>query len=416
MFGYFVYDSFLLKKKYSLSTYITTGIFFPLLLYKLKWSVLIEENESVYFLYTFFALTLIYIIYHLCTRNMYLQDYGNNERIIINKNGLLTLTIINYMFIVLYLLENYLGSGHIIPTLMGIDIHTYSASFISYFTTSFYCLCSLNYFAYKATTKKKFILWIMIIFLIPVLTRASRMQMLIATVSFLSLVLFIESSYSKFNNEYRKKFKNMRYKIVIMMIIFLFALVALTTYRMNHFGIYSLVYSDTIGYSGPELFEPLSPYYGYFPLSFNNLNINMLNMVVDHNYIGIYSFPCLYFSILRLHNIFDLNQYQYLDGNYMTSTSATVPTGFWEFYYDFGILCFIPIMLAMCITYLFYKLGSEERKHLTFRTLYFWYTPLWFFQSFQNVLFASTFIVHAIIIGLLVSNMFYVKKDLTVKS
>ena len=408
--AFFLYDSLIIKKYYSVSTFIFLGIIVPLTLYDFEWSYLIIKERSFYFVYTFTCLCIVYSIYHLLTKNLRISSFIAQDRIKFKKTGIFLVKVINISFVLLYLFENYLGSGYIITTLKGIDIHTFSFPIISYFTNCFYTVIVIDYFAWKASSKKKYIIWSIAIILIPFITRASRMQSVIAIFSVLSLILFFEAGSAKGNAVKEKHFKKMRQMIFISLILLIGGLIALTTYRMNHFGVYNLSYANEIGYCGPEILEFLSPYYGYFPLSFNNLNGNMLMQNVEHNYIGLYSFSCFYYGLLQLDNILSINQYQYLVGRYITTPSATVATGFWEYYYDFGILCFIPVVIALIVCYFLLKCSSREKRRLTFRTLYFWYVPLWFFMSFQNVLFGPIILVNGIILAFLISIIFKVER------
>ena len=179
---------------------------------------------------------------------------------------------------------------------------------------------------------------------------------------------------------------------------------------MNHFGKYNLTYDTEIRYTGPEWLAFLSPYYGYFPLSFNNLNANMLIRDVTHNYIGLYSFGCFYFGIFQLDNLLGIDVYAYERGSYITSLSASVPTGFWEYYYDFGYLCFIPVISAFAICYFFLINSAKEKSKIVYRCQYFWYVPLWFLMSFQNTMFLPTSIITGIFLYFIIDNSFYIKQ------
>ena len=102
--------------------------------------------------------------------------------------------------------------------------------------------------------------------------------------------------------------------------------------------------------------------------------------------------------MFQIDNLLGLSTTGYLNNRIILTGLATVPTGFYEYYYDFGVFLFVPILVAILITYYFEKKGAGEKERLTYRTLYYWYVPYWFFMSFQNMLFQST----AIIVGLLI--------------
>jgi hypothetical protein len=170
-------------------------------------------------------------------------------------------------------------------------------------------------------------------------------------------------------------------------------------------------YASGIMYTGPKWLTWIAPFYGYFPLSFNNLKINIINRTISHNYIGLYSFAALYFGIFQLDNVLGISTNAFLQNRLITNGLATVPTAFWEYYYDFGMLFFIPLIVALLITRIFEKRASKEQNKLTYRTLYFWYVSYWFFTSFQNTLFLSTMIVVGIITYFVIKRSFYLMNE-----
>ena len=403
-----IYEFFFKKKYFSVLTYIWSGIIFPLFLYQLGWSDLIDNSNSKMFNYIFIWLTICIIFYFVLSYNDQPHPLEIYDQICITSFGKIILPLLNIGFILLYLIENYIGSRSFIPGLQKIDIHTFSAPIISYLTNMPFVVMVFDYYAYKATKNKRYWLLIITIFFIPVVTRSARMQMMISAVQFISLLFFIELPGAMKNLKAKKNFRRIKRIVIIIGIATIIGLTQFTNYRMNHYGKYNYSFADNIGYTGPKMFEFFAPYYGYFPLSFNNLKINLARPVV-HNYIGLYSFNCFYFGILQLDNLLGISVTGNIKDRLITNPSATVPTGFWDFYFDFNYLCFIPMIVAFVICYYFLKKSKKEKKRLTYRTLYFWYIPLWFFMSFQNVIFGSTIIVAGILLSFLIRYSFVIK-------
>lgn len=396
LFLVWIFMFFCVKKKNSVITYIFWGIYFPLLLYQFRWSKLIDRSNSFYFNYIFICLTIICLMYSFFS-------YKNpgigplKGKVVVTKFGKQIFYILNIGYILLYLFENYLGAGTLFPGLNGIDIHTYAAPLISYITNAQFLLLCYNYFYYKAKKNKLSLIFIICIVLMPIVTRLSRMSVVISLVQFFSLILFMETGKNKKNKLAKTKSRKIKFVIVFLVVFGFVGLSVFTQYRMEmHSADYS--YLKGIRFIGPSNLAWLAPYYGYFPLSFNNLKINILYRSIKHNYVGLYSFSCLYFGLFQIDNLLGLSTTGYLNNRIILTGLATVPTGFYEYYYDFGVFLFVPILVAILITYYFEKKGAGEKERLTYRTLYYWYVPYWFFMSFQNMLFQST----AIIVGLLI--------------
>ena len=410
MFLLWSYVFFIQKQRFSIITYITAGVYFPLFLYLLYWSDLSDRTESFVFDYIFVTLAVLCTIYVANAykgKNSHIRSIDG--RIYVTKFGRQLYGLINCTYIVLYFLENYLGSGSFVPGLVGIDIHTYSAPIISYFTNAQYLLLAYNYYYYKSTRRKSAIAFSLVDIIIPVITRLARMSIVMAIVQIGSLILFFETdkikkTISKFE---KKKIRRIKQTIFLVAAIGFVALSTFTQYRMNLHNA-EFTYGFGIAFSGPKRAEWLAPFYGYFPMSFNNLKINILRRKVTHNYIGLYSFFSLYFGLLQVDNLFGIDTTGQLKNRLITNGLATVPTAFWDYYYDFDLLLVIPIIVAMFISYKFEKKSRKESKKLTYRTLYFWYVPYWFFTSFQNTLFLAPAIVVAMLTYYIIKHSFKV--------
>ena len=409
MFLLWSYVFFIQKQKFSIITYITAGVYFPLFLYLLYWSDLSDRTESFVFDYIFVSLAILCTIYVGITyRGNYRHVRSIDGTIYVTKFGRQFYGVINFIYIALYFLENYLGSGSAVPGLVGIDIHTYSAPIISYFTNA-HLLLAYNYYYYKSTKRKSALAFSLVDIIVPVMTRLARMSIVMAVVQVGSLILFLETdtikrTLSKFE---KRKIKRIKQGVFLVAVIGFVTLSTFTQYRMNLHNA-EFTYGSGIAFSGPEWAEWLAPFYGYFPMSFNNLKINILRRKVTHNYIGLYSFFSLYFGLFQVDNLLGIDTAGQLKGRLVTNGLATVPTAFWDYYYDFGLLLVIPIIVAILISYNFEKKSRRELRKLTYRTLYFWYVPYWFFASFQNTLFLAPAIVIAVLTYYIIKHSFNV--------
>ena len=402
-----IYTFFIKKNYLHVITFITFGIFLPVFLYQLDWSELIDVSFSLKYIYIIFVIALISIVYTSLTCNRKIPTIKLNERVKITKFGLQMSTFINVIFVVLYLFENYLGSGTIIPGLVGIDIHNkYSAPIISYVTNASFLFLSFDFLAYKATNKKKYILWMIIIIMIPVVTRSARMVMVMSFIQLLCLYLSFEKEKKEQTKKEKKRAKKRNIILGIFTICLAVGLMSYTNYRMSGYGKYDITYYEMTKWCGPEWLKWFSPFYGYFALSFNNLKINVVNRVVSHNYIGIYSFASLFFGLFQIDNLFGVEGAGQIKGNLITNGSANVPTGFWDYYYDFGLLFFIPFIVAIIILNYFLKKSIQNKSRLDYKVMYCWYVVYFFFMSFQNTLFMSTSLVSGLIMLFIIRRSF----------
>ena len=112
MFLLWSYVFFIQKQKFSIITYITAGVYFPLFLYLLYWSDLSDRTESFVFDYIFVSLAILCTIYVGITyRGNYRHVRSIDGTIYVTKFGRQFYGVINFIYIALYFLENYLGSG-----------------------------------------------------------------------------------------------------------------------------------------------------------------------------------------------------------------------------------------------------------------------------------------------------------------
>lgn len=409
MFALWIFMFFGCKRRFSVMTYIFWGVYFPLFLYQLNWSGLIDDCNSGMFNYIFIVIAILFTLYCLATYNKPQIAQLQGEIVVTRFARQLSLPL-NLSYFILYLIENYIGSGSFIPGLVGIDIHTYSAPIISYITNAQFLILAFDYYFFKATNKKKYIVFMGLVVLIPVLTRLARMTIVMALVQIGSLILFCEIKNIR-NRFYNKKVaKKIKRLLIVLGVCGFVGFSAFTQYRMELHNA-DFTYQVGILYQGPKWLSWIAPYYGYFPLSFNNLKINILYRAVNHNYIGIYSFSSLFFGVLQLDNLLGINPNGFLKDRLITSGLATVPTAFWEYYYDYGYLFFIPVIVALILCYRFERKAMREKNRLPYHTLYFWYISYWFFTSFQNTMFLAPSIVVGIMMFYIIKHSFKIKNE-----
>ena len=404
------YEFFVIKNHLHVLTFIALGVFVPIFLYELNWSALINKNNCFMYTYIIVVITIITIVYSVLTLRSSPNKLKTNEKIAFTKFGYSIALLINVLFVGLYLLENYMGSGMLFPALAKVDIHNkYSAPIISYITNASFMFISFDYLAYKATKKKKYLVYLIIIAFIPIITRSSRFIMLISLIQLLCLYALFEKEKKEQTIKEKRKSKRIHILIFIGLVVLMVLLSSYTNYRMSGYGKYDITYASMTKWTGPEFLTWLSPFYGYFALSFNNLKINLLYNSVNHNYIGLYSFHSLYFGLLQLDNILGINPSGQVANNLITSGSANVPTGFWDYYYDYGYLFFIPYIIALLINSFFLKKSKKESTKVCFRTMYCWYVVYFAFMSFQNTLYMSTSLVSGLIMFFIIKNSFKVE-------
>ena len=404
---------FVKKRLFDINMFVLIGIYLPMGLFFLNWSLYVDTDISDKFYLIFSYLNLFLIIYNILVRDCCVFDVSVLPSVVSEPFVLLA----NVAYVLLFEIESYLGSGSFAPALMGIDIHTYSAPIISFVTRSLYAFVIMNFLAYLVTRKKRFLILIAILIALPVVTRNMRITATVALVQFAS---FVAAYYAATWNDASKMklLRNVRDVVRSQKLAILFAIIVavafvggaayMTNDRMSHYGRYDLKYSTEIAYTGPEFMSDVaSVYYGYFPLSFNNLNLSLKYGGTENNFVGLYSYKSLYFGILQWDNVFGLDPAEPDGPNHRVSASpsANVATAFWDYWYDYGYFCFIPIgvMVAICgwIT-----TRLQKRPTLLLLTQYHYFIPLVFFQSFQNVFFGSETLVQIMIVAILLAFAF----------
>lgn len=393
---------FFYKDYFSILTYTVLGIYVPLLMSFLNWSSYSVIDKGWLFYFIFISLDIVCIIY--CFFPIKRLDKIKNIDIS-RKEHAFPLGLVNIVYIVCVLVENVYLSGFLFPSLLGIDVHTGRMPFIYFITTAIYIVVASDIMEFISTKKIRYIVYAVISFLINVISKSSRVDAGIAIVQIGSFLLF----YFLSKNNDRKAFGK---KLLMFFACFFIGFLIVNkgievgNSRMNSNGLYQTVYSDGIGYNGPKTTnEILEYYYGYFPMSFDNLSYNLQHVDSEFNVIGMNSFRCLYFGILQFDNLFNLDGSSAVKNKIIRCKAAAVPTIFWDFYYDFDILIIIPIFITFLVAYQLAR-KTVNKQTLMFCMLYFYWVPLWMFGSFDNRSYDYQIIWHVIMMYVLFKNRY----------
>lgn len=405
---------------FSILTYIVFGIYVPMFFYFAKWSVLFLTPVQDDFYWIFICLNLLLLIVQ------FFDPLIKRPRglCLTYKRGPAFLFLVDSIYVAAMLAENYLGSGHILPGLVGVDIHTFHAPILFYITGATYLVVALN--TLVAINGKKWLLLVdVLVVALLFFGKSARMDAFIAIIECVSLIAFIgipevARKIKERNGRNNRSRKNV-VAAVIMAAVLILAVqtgVNIGNDRMNSYGRYDITYGDGIGYCGPELFgDTLSLYYGYFPFSFYNLNNNIAFVGPQGSFAGINSFRSLYFGVLQFDNLFGAPLNEANDSKVIVTKGATVTTGFWDFYYDYGVFCIIPISVSLVI-YLLLRRALADRMHNSPACIlaYFYWTPLWFFMSFNDTVWDTCVIMNLILIAVVFNRSFFVKCFLPVEA
>ena len=408
---YLIFLMVLRKDYFSLNTYIILGIYLPMFLSEFNWSFLHISNkpDNYYLLFCVFDIFLIFI--------NFLPQSGLHPKDIQFKKNVKAkpIEIYNVLYLMFILIENYYASGHFFPSRYGIDIHTARMPYIYAFTTAIYLISVMNLIEFFVTKKIKYIFYIIFLMAFNIITKSARIDSFICAVQLLSMILFY-FIYSKKTVKKRDKIiKKKKSKTKIIVIVGIISIIILNVginvgiNRMNSKGKYHLSYAkDGLNYKGPSIgnTEIIAYYYGYFPLSYDNLAYNMMYSTIRPNYIGLSSFRTLYFGVLQFDNFFGLDGGEATKANVIRSQAAAVATGFWVFYYDFGDLFFIPLFISFIIYYILKRNITKKNPSALSFVLYFYWIPLWTFLSFDNRIFDYQVLLHIILMIIIIPNRY----------
>jgi len=349
----FVTRFFLKKKIYINFALINSFTFLNFALYLLKWSALASEpSDEVYLIILNLAV--------LCIVSMFVEKPQKVTYLISVRNlrmGGLRINILDAMnVIVLFMIfaESYiLSDGHFFPYLANIDIHVASLGTLSAILRSLdIFVFLLNYMQYYATNKRVYILFDILLVVVNLFTNGSRFLVAIMVGS-----LFVE--YLLYNPLGRKR-KILTFIFIGFILIAVFSIFGIL--RLNNYSLQgNISYARLILYTGPFsqtsfIGEVFSTYYGYFPLSFNNLTLSIEKFKSENfeHYYGQILLSPISVGIFKISKLLNINYMQMVhNATDITHTAATVPTGLFSVYMDFGEMNIIGLTIYFIISLLF---------------------------------------------------------------
>lgn len=369
---------------FSIYGYILLGIYLPLGLYFAGWSELIDPNVETEF-YALFAAFNVVVCLFLVTEGPILQPLAGRVH---SRNHGFLVTVLTGIYVVCCLIENWMASGVLLPALSGIDVHTYHAPVIAYITKSLYVVCAINALSIFAARRWLTRIWhfclIALILFVYVFGKSARVEVAILLVQLVGLCMFVGGR--TVWNRRRRIRPSIAIAGVSMLLVVASLFASIGDERSSHYGQYDVAsYGDSTNYSGPLwLGDWMSWYYGYFPLSFNNLNLSIRESGTGHSLVGLSTFKWLYYGIFQLDNIFGIDASPADSYSVSLVGQAAVTTGFWDIVFDFGVLSFLVFIGALAFYRFLYGRVSSESASLGYVAVYFYWVPTWFFMSFQN--------------------------------
>lgn len=384
---------------YGINSLMLIGVVMPLLLYLADYSVLIDTDIDSNFYYIFIAINLIMSLYSMFAD----ETLPASVELNIANVSIEHAETISLVFLALYVVETYLLSGLLAPALHGKDIHTASFPIISFLTRNIMIPAMLDVICFYKTRKYRYLVYVAVIIFLPIVTRNARMVSFETIMAVLLLWVILHAVKQK---HIKAGFLNVKVKhlvavacVCILAVGVLNYTTELTNKRTINNGAVDFDYGESIGYTGP-LGNIGAVYYGYFPLSYNNLNLRLKYDSPNYNPEGLYSFASLWFGVLELDNIFGISTTQDVANRIVTTSSATVPTAFWTYWYDYGPLGFFPVVVMICTSY--YALMRCRNNPTVLNLLLYTYLAYKiFFESFQNIYFAAPALWGLIILAII---------------
>lgn len=218
-----------------------------------------------------------------------------------------------------------------------------------------------------------------------------------SSISILTGLIFIFES----NRHLLKQIKA-RYRILFFLLAFLLLTVFI---NLGEGRTGTHTYAEWIQYTGPfrdtSLEVVASWFYGYFPFSFYNLN-NTLHNILNENI-------CTYgqFALYPFLAIMHIDDFVGIDVNNLekscrviVNTAATVPTGWYQFFADFGYLFIFDLVFRLLFTYYFEKKRNFFGM-MSFSTMF----CAWSLLAFNDV-FLSGIYLYVIIFSFFIQKIF----------
>lgn len=403
-----LYKIFIKKIFYDYKNIIVIGIYIPLGLYFCRWSEYISVYTSEEFMYIFSLFNFIFLFFNFLELNLNIKNLKIIEYEVKTNNYLIYL---NLFYMIFFVYENIYLTGTIYPMLYGIDIHTQSISAATaiLITKNTIPIILINFLYFEKLRKRKYIIWILFYLFFPVITRGARSNF----IKEICILIFFVLCY------YRVNIIKFLRKYIIVIMLGIFVISYATEYRTNKF--YSSVkgeYKDWIKYNGPLSKSKILPnYYGYYPMSFNNLDLSISDATFKgnenmlENILGRNTFRMLYAGI----DDFLFNSDAYFnrkDVKYVVP-AANVTTGFYDWYYDYKGLIYIPIFFGFLISHIFFK-KLNKKKNVKWLGLYSIFIIGWLNMAFLNTLYGET-VLYSLFFYYILTKIFIKQKKIRLR-
>lgn len=393
------------KKYFSMLIACFIGVYIPLLIYFFRWTDRFVEEISIGFCVTFIsfgAMVLLIPYVDNITGNRHQNRFYD-----IQYRSRVPFDFYNALYLACFFAENYLLSGYLLPAVQGINIHTSRVGILVYITNTTFIAIIGNYLCFYTTRKKRYLVWAIIIAILPIVGKGSRIESALAVCQVVIIAYylwwtnggrFIQDSIEV------KKYKRKRRIIIIVAVISVCVLINYGIYRTSVLG-FTTSYSQGIKYTGPGG-EIGAWMYGYFVFPLNNLNNNILNNSIDGNCFGFSAFKSLWFGILHISKFTNLYSDAAVKNALVLTSSCNVNTGFWDFYYDYGLFIIFPFLLCM----IFYAILSVQKNRLRAKIgdviCFFYWSSLWLFMCFNNTVGFDFVLSNMLLIHLIFNRMF----------
>lgn len=396
------------KDLFGLGTYLLFGVYVPLFLSFCDWSSYHVQERNQWFYYLFIVFGLAVVIFLILPQGR----MGMTNIRFVRRPGAVPVEVYNLIFAGCVLLENWYLSGRFFPSLAGIDIHTQRMPYIYFLTTGVYLVAVLDLLEFHITRRPRFLAYLLGAVVLNVVSKSARVDAFLCILQIMSLWMFLV--FSRRDRVRKRKPRRLGFLLVVALAAVGAIRYALDTgnHRMNHFGQYTYTYAEGIGYHGPQwLGEVLPYYYGYFALSFDNLAHNLEHVAGDLALWGPNTFRALWFGLFQFDNLFGLNGSAAPRANEIRCAAAAVTTGFWDLYYDYGLLLVIPVAVSFFIYMILRRRVTGHLVRTRDLVVYFYWVPLWFLMSFDNRVYDYQVIWHLLILYLVVGRRYTMYYD-----
>jgi hypothetical protein len=325
------------RRLFSLMNLLFFSVIVVFLLYLAKWSPLMgQTNWLTYYVLATFEL--------LVTAASFLPEKGPvSERksfFVVNlkiKKFVIRWSVFLLTCVLLgSVIENLYLSHSLLPFLSKIDTHVEAMPIVgSLVRASTPVAYIIFYLDYKQTHSKTLLAYCIFVALYLALGSGSRYWFLANAGIFFFFWLFS----SRMDLE---KMSLRAFGITLAVVFVLSGIVV----AMGQFRIGSLNYSDLVQYNGPlagsTIGEFFAWFYGYFPYSYENLNLSLANIFNGGFYTSGQAFFVPFNAFLKIYKFLPVSSETLLSQMRLSPNgSATVPTAFLYFFSDFGFFFFL---------------------------------------------------------------------------